>query len=122
MESGSEKQSFARVVSGEVVLVDLVLSHPLASLLGFHFLMYLEAGWAVILFELGTEVSGFDVIGAILTNALKKNITQSIYISKNEIVQLYNHRWTLFDKNACLIPWLFDAMWFAIAIWVLAME
>ena len=88
MESGSEKQSFARVVLGEVVLVDLVLSHPLASLLGFHFLMYLEAGWAVILFELGTEVSGFDVIGAILTNALKKNITLSVYISKNEIVQL----------------------------------
>ena len=88
MESGSEKQSFARVVLGEVVLVDLVLSHPLASLLRFHFLMYLEAGWAVILFELGTEVSGFDVIGAILTNALKKNITLSVYISKNEIVQL----------------------------------
>ena len=72
MESGSEKQSFARVVLGEVVLVDLVLSHPLASSLGFHFLMYPEAGWAVILFELGTEVSGFDVIGAILTNALKR--------------------------------------------------
>ena len=42
--------------------------------------MYLEAGWAVILFELGTEVSGFDVIGAILTNALKKKYyTKCLY-------------------------------------------
>ena len=89
MESGSEKQSFARVVLGEVVLVDLVLSHPLAPLLGFHFLMYLEAGWAVILFELGTEVSGFDVIGAILTNALKKNITLSVYISKMRLLNYH---------------------------------
>ena len=88
MGSGSEKQSFARVVLEEVVLVDLEMIHPLASLLGYHFLMYLEVDWAVILFELGTEVSGFDVIGAILTNALKKNIKLSVYISKNEIVQL----------------------------------
>ena len=71
MGLGSEKQSFARVVLEEVVLVVLEMLHPLASLLGFHFLMYLEAGWAVILFELGTEGSGFDVIGAILTNGLK---------------------------------------------------
>ena len=71
MGLGSEKQSFARVVLGEVVLVDLVLSHPLASLLGFHFLMYLEVDWAVILFELETEGSGFDAIGAISTSGLK---------------------------------------------------
>ena len=71
MGSGSEKQSFARVVLEEVVLVVLEMSHPLASRLGFHFLMYLEAGWAVILFELETEGSGFDAIGAISTSGLK---------------------------------------------------
>ena len=82
MGSGSEKQSFARVVLEEVVLVDLEMIHPLASLLGYHFLMYLEVDWAVILFELGTEVSGFDVIGAILTNELKLNVTMSNHIIK----------------------------------------
>ena len=95
-----------------------MLSHLLASLLSFHFLMYLEAGWAVILFELGTEVSGFDVIGAILTNGLKYNVTMSKHISSISIKQVD----TYFNEYDCLIPWLFDAMWFAIAIWVLAME
>ena len=81
MGLGSEKQSFARVVLEEVVLVVLEMLHLLASLLGFHFLMYLEVDWAVILFELGTEGSGFDVIGAILTNGLKWNVKMSNLIS-----------------------------------------
>ena len=38
------------------------------------------------------------------------------------MIDLEKNRWILFDKDTCLIPWLFDAMWFAIAIWVLAME